>query len=114
LGGFPKPLYVLHLDNDNNLLYVGQGEDHPLLHRKGLKVKNEMVHWIRPSQKMQVGEVREYKVRFRHRQELQNAQLTQKEEFLFIEFEEFQKGISPGQFAAWFDGRECVGSGEIF
>lgn len=114
LGGFPKPLYVLHLDNDNNLLYLGQGEDHPLLHRKGLKVKNEMVHWIRPSQKMQVGEVREYKVRFRHRQELQNAQLTQKEDFLYIEFEEFQKGISPGQFAAWFDGRECVGSGEIF
>ena len=114
LGGFPKPLYVLHLDNDRNLLYVGQGEDHPLLQRKGLKVENKFVHWIRPLQKMNLEEKRTYQVRFRHRQELQIAELIQKEKYLYILFDEFQRGISPGQFATWYKDRECVCSGGIY
>lgn len=114
LGGFSKPLYVLHIDNTNNVIYVGQGEDHPLLSRVGLKIQSSKVHWLRPSQKMNLNEERDYLVRFRHRQELQEAKLIQKEDFLHIKFKNEQKGISPGQFATWYQGRECVGSGEIY
>ncbi|MDC1068766.1 tRNA 2-thiouridine(34) synthase MnmA [Candidatus Kapabacteria bacterium] len=113
LGGFPKPLFVLHIDNKENIIYVGQGLDHPLLKRKGLFIKSSEVHWIRPSQKMELNEQRNYKVRFRHRQALQDALLIQNKDSLIIYFNEFQEGISPGQFAAWYDGRECLGSGPI-
>jgi tRNA-specific 2-thiouridylase len=114
LGGFPKPLYILSIDNKNNIIYVGQGEDHPLLHRIGLKIKIENLHWIRESNQLKVGEEKEFLVRFRHRQNLEKAKLIQKEDFLYIVFEKEQKGISPGQFAAWYEGRECCGSGEIY
>jgi len=114
LGGFPKPLYILNIDNAKNIIYVGQGEDHPLLHRIGLKIINEDVHWIRESKKLKVSEEKEFLVRFRHRQNLEKAKLIQKEDFLYIVFEKEQKGISPGQFAAWYEGRECCGSGEIY
>lgn len=113
LGGFPQPLFVLSIDNDKNIIYVGQGIDHPLLFRKGLQVNSNEVHWIRPSQKMVVGQEREYMIRYRHRQPLQKARLIQKEKALHVIFEQPQESISPGQFVAWYDGRECLGSGPI-
>lgn len=113
LGGFQEPLFVLQIDNEKNIIYVGQGLDHPLLHRKGLTIKSNEIHWIRPSKKMEVGEERRYKVRYRHRQPLQDASLIRTENELQIIFDKMQEGISPGQFAAWYDGRECLGSGPI-
>ncbi len=35
------------------------------------------------------------------------------EDGLYVIFEEHQKGIAPGQFVAWYDGAELIGSGEI-
>jgi tRNA-specific 2-thiouridylase len=32
---------------------------------------------------------------------------------LYILFDELQRGIASGQFAAWYDGHECIGSGII-
>jgi tRNA-specific 2-thiouridylase len=113
LGGFPEAIFVINIDNKNNIIYVGQGLDHPLLNRRALKIKTNEVHWIRPSQKMNIGEERDYLVRYRHRQKLQKSSLYQMENELIIHFKEFQEGISPGQFAAWYSERECLGSGPI-
>lgn len=113
LGGFPKPLYILHIDNENNLIYVGQGEEHPLLNRKGLFINENDIHFIRPSQKMQLGDEREFKVRYRHRQPLQDAILQRTATGMRVVFDKSQQGISPGQFAVWYNERECVGSGAI-
>jgi tRNA-specific 2-thiouridylase len=35
------------------------------------------------------------------------------EDGLYIIFEQYQKGIASGQFVAWYDGEELIGSGEI-
>jgi len=32
---------------------------------------------------------------------------------LYMEFERPEKAITPGQFAAWYDGEELIGSGII-
>jgi tRNA-specific 2-thiouridylase len=32
---------------------------------------------------------------------------------LYIRFDEPQRGVTAGQFAAWYDGDELVGSGVI-
>jgi tRNA-uridine 2-sulfurtransferase len=32
---------------------------------------------------------------------------------MYIIFHKMQRGIAPGQFAAWYDGDELVGSGVI-
>ena len=63
---------------------------------------------------MKSGESREYKVRIRYRQPLQDAVLYQRNKYLYIVFKEHQRGISAGQFAVWYDENgERLGSGVI-
>jgi tRNA-specific 2-thiouridylase len=52
-------------------------------------------------------------VRIRYRQPLQEATLVQRDNALFIYFDEAQRGITPGQFAVWYEGEELTGSGVI-
>jgi len=113
IGGYKEPLFVLGTDVVNNILYVGEGHEHPGLNRKGLAIKKDEVHWIRPDIKMKDGETREYMVRIRYRQPLQKARLYLKQDELYIIFSELQRGVAPGQFAAWYEGDELIGSGVI-
>lgn len=113
VGGTPLPLFVLATDVENNIIYTGQGENHPGLLRKGLQIKNEEIHWVREDLKMEVGEEREYLVRIRYRQKLEKAKLIQTEDKMYILFENHQRGIAAGQFASWYDGEELIGSGVI-
>jgi tRNA-specific 2-thiouridylase len=62
---------------------------------------------------MRVGEEREYQVRIRYRQPLQAATLILTDRGLYIIFREAQRGIAAGQFAAWYQGDELIGSGVI-
>lgn len=113
LGGFEKPLFVIGTDTDKNIIYTGQGEDHPGLYRKGLAVANPDTHWIRPDMKLKPGESKEYLARIRYRQPLEKCVLHQKDDTLYIIFNRPQRGVTPGQFAAWYENDELVGSGVI-
>jgi tRNA-specific 2-thiouridylase len=113
IGGKPLPLFVIATDIEKNIIYVGQGKDHPGLYRRGLFIAKNEIHSIRPDLAMKPGETRNYLVRHRYRQPLQKATLTMKENGLYIVFEEKQRGITAGQFAAWYDGDELIGSGVI-
>jgi len=113
VGGTPEPLFVIGIDTNKNIVYTGQGTVHKGLYRKGLFVKNEDIHWIRPDLAMAIGETKAFKGRIRYRQELQELTLYKKEEGLFILFTEMQRGITPGQFVAWYDNNELLGSGVI-
>lgn len=113
IGGKAKPLFVIAIDVINNIVYTGQGDDHPGLYRKGLFIKNDEIHWIRKDLEMEVNESRRYLVRIRYRQPLQKAVILKKAEGIYINFEERQRGITAGQFAAWYEGEELVGSGVI-
>ncbi|MBX2958309.1 MAG: tRNA 2-thiouridine(34) synthase MnmA [Cyclobacteriaceae bacterium] len=113
IGGQPKPLFVIGTDTEHNILYMGMGEDHPGLYRKGLFVPNEDEHWIHEDLKLSVGESKRFLARIRYRQPLESCTLHKKEEGLYIIFERPQKAITPGQFAAWYEGDELIGSGVI-
>ena len=113
VGGTPEALFVIGVDTTKNIVYTGQGTNHKGLYRKGLFVKNEEIHWVRPDLTMAIGDTRTYMGRIRYRQELQELTLYKKEEGLFILFTEMQRGITPGQFVAWYDNNELLGSGVI-
>jgi tRNA-specific 2-thiouridylase len=113
IGGFEKPLFVIGTDTNKNIIYTGMGEDHPGLYRKGLAVPNADVHWVRPDQKLAPGETRRYMARIRYRQPLEECILHQKDDALYIIFDRPQRGVTPGQFAAWYEGEELMGSGVI-
>ncbi|MBQ3204361.1 MAG: tRNA 2-thiouridine(34) synthase MnmA [Alistipes sp.] len=113
IGGRKESLFIIATDVEQNVIYVGEGDSHPGLYRRALHIKSEEIHWINPSEEMSVGDTRRYRVRIRYRQPLQDATLIRKEEGLYILFDEPQRGIAAGQFAAWYDGDILVGSGTI-
>ncbi|MGE0018158.1 MAG: tRNA 2-thiouridine(34) synthase MnmA [Draconibacterium sp.] len=113
IGGHKEPLFVIGTDVQRNIIYVGEGQNHPGLHRKGLFIAAADMHWIRTDLKMQPGETRDYEIRIRYRQPLEKGTIYMKEEGAYFIFESEQRGITSGQFAAWYDGDELIGSGVI-
>ena len=113
IGGHPRPLFVIGTNTSDNVIYMGMGEDHPGLYRKGLFIPEKDVHWIRPDLRLQNGMSETYKARIRYRQPLADCTLFKRAEGLYIIFDSPMKSITPGQFAAWYDGEELVGSGVI-
>lgn len=114
IGGHKDSIFVIETNIEDNIIYVGEGHKHKGLSRSVLRIANEDIHWIREDLEMKVGEIRPYRVRIRYRQPLQNAYLVRKESGLYIIFNSPQRGITPGQFAVWYneDG-EMTGSGVI-
>jgi tRNA-specific 2-thiouridylase len=113
IGGYREPLFVIGTDVEKNRLYTGEGQSHPGLYRKGFLIREDEVHWIRSDLKMSAGECRDYMVRIRYRQPLQMARLFMRSNGIYLIFNKLQRGIAPGQFAAWYDGDEVIGSGVI-
>ena len=113
VGGKTDPLFVIGIDVKENVVYTGQGHDHPGLNRQGLFIAKDEVHWTREDLKMEIGEERNYLSRIRYRQDLSSAKITRLEEGLYIIFDEIQRGVASGQFAAWYDNDELIGSGVI-
>ncbi len=113
VGGKKEPLFVIATDVEKNRIFVGQGASHPGLFRRGLHIKADEVHWVRTDLEMQPGEQRDFQVRIRYRQPLENATLYMQKEGMYIIFTEAQRGIAAGQFAAWYHDGELLGSGAI-
>ena len=113
VGGTTEPLFVIDTDVVENVIYTGQGKEHPGLYRKALFVSNDELHWIREDLKLQVDETMEVMARIRYRQPLENATLHKVESGLYVEFQDFQTAITEGQFVAWYNNDELLGSGVI-
>ncbi len=113
VGGTKEGLYVIETDVEKNIIYTGQGNNHPGLFKKALFVKQDEVHWIREDLALQPNETMEVMARIRYRQPLQKATLYQYENGLYVEFDEPQSAITEGQFVAWHQGEEILGSGVI-
>lgn len=113
IGGRRESLFVLATDVETNTVYVGEGDAHPGLWRPALRMKPGEIHWLDPARAIPVGGEGRFEVRIRYRQPLQKATLYVRDTGGFLVFDESQRGIAPGQFAAWYDGDELVGSGVI-
>lgn len=113
VGGTVEPLFVIDTDVKENIIYTGQGKQHPGLYRRGLLVKPNDIHWVREDMRLDLGEQMEVMARIRYRQPLEKATLFQEKEGLFVLFNQPQSAIAEGQFVAWHQGEELLGSGVI-
>ena len=113
IGGRKESLFIIGTDVVSNTIYVGEGDNHPGLHRRALKIDQSEIHWIDPTEALAVGQSRRYQVRIRYRQPLQWATLHMQQDGLYIVFDTPQRGIAAGQFAAWYDEGRVAGSGVI-
>ncbi len=113
IGGRKESLYIIGTDVDANVIYVGEGDLHPGLFRRCLRILPSEMHWVNASRELKVGESGRFSVRIRYRQPLQWATLHLREDGCYILFNEPQRSIAAGQFAALYDGDELVASGVI-
>ena len=113
VGGKKEPLFVIATDVMTNTVYVGMGDDHPGLYRKALFMPENEVHWVRPDMETGIGESIKVMSRIRYRQPLQKSELIRMNDGYYLVFNEPQRGITPGQFAAWYIQDELIGSGVI-
>lgn len=113
IGGYVEPLFVIATDVVRNIIYVGEGKEHPGLYRPGLHIPKAEIHWIRPDFQLSPEQERDFLFRIRYRQPLEKGRMFMKEDGLYVLFENEQRGITSGQFAAWYLGDELIGSGVI-
>lgn len=113
IGGFKEALLVIQTDTKENIIFVGEGEQHFALNKPGLFIDNSELHWLRTDLQLEIGEQKNYKVRIRYRQPLEACCLYKRENGLYLIFKNLQRGIAPGQFAAWYENDELIGSGVI-
>ncbi|MCL7763508.1 tRNA 2-thiouridine(34) synthase MnmA [Polaribacter sp. Z014] len=113
VGGTKEGLYVIETDVVENVIYTGEGKNHPGLYRNVLFVSNKEIHWIRKDLTLKPGENMQVAARIRYRQPLENATLYKVETGLYVAFENQQSAIQEGQFVAWYKEDELLGSGVI-
>lgn len=104
-----EPWFVIGKDLEKNILYVGQGIDHPNLYSDACLVED--VNWI--SNEHFIGK-RNLTAKFRYRQMDVPVEI----EFLnsstiSVRFKELVRAVTPGQAAVFYDGEVCLGGGTI-
>lgn len=113
VGGTPEPLFVIETDVEENVIYTGQGKEHPGIYRSALFVAADEIHWVREDLRLQTNEEMIVEARIRYRQPLQKATLHQTANGMYVVFDEPQASITEGQFVAWYNNEELIGSGVI-
>ncbi|MGY6647811.1 tRNA 2-thiouridine(34) synthase MnmA [Wenyingzhuangia sp. IMCC45574] len=113
VGGTQEPLFVIETDVKENIIFAGEGKQHPGLYRKVLFVGNDELHWVREDLALKEGASMEVEARIRYRQPLEKATLHQVNGGMYVEFKNPQSAIQEGQFVAWYLNEELLGSGVI-
>ena len=113
VGGTAFPLFVIDTNVDENVIYTGQSKQHPGLYKRALFVTNDELHWIREDLELPLDGSMNVMARIRYRQPLEKATLHKVDSGLYVEFENPQSAITEGQFVAWYQNDELLGSGVI-
>jgi len=104
-----EPWYVLHKDLENNVLYAGQGHDHPWLFSRQLVA--EQLSWV-SGEPPEAGT--ELTAKIRYRQADQRCRVCEIEnDRMLIEFLTSQRAATAGQSVVLYDGENCLGGGVI-
>jgi len=106
--GSGEPWYVIDKDLNNNILWVGQGHDHPKLY--GQVLLFEQAHWINLSPSFPLL----CKAKIRYRQVEENCRVEKISDTGYhVTFESPQWAITPGQSIVFYQENQCLGGGVI-
>ena len=112
IGGMAKgssePWYVAKKDLQHNQLIAVQGAQHPMLFASTLHT--ELPHWINDEPLFPL----HCQAKVRYRQADQACTLDkQSDGTLIVRFDQPQRAITPGQYAVFYTGDQCLGGAVI-
>ncbi|XP_004478053.2 mitochondrial tRNA-specific 2-thiouridylase 1 isoform X2 [Dasypus novemcinctus] len=114
IGGLREPWYVVEKDGARGDVFVAPGIDHPALYRDLLRTGR--VHWIaeEPPAALVRDKMMECHFRFRHQMALVPCVLTLNQDgTVWVTAVKAVWALTLGQFAVFYKGDECLGSGKI-
>lgn len=114
IGGLREPWYVVEKDGTKGDVFVAPRTDHPALYRDLLRTNR--VHWIaeEPPAALVRDKMMECHFRFRHQMALVPCVLTLNQDgTVWVTAVRAVRALAPGQFAVFYKGEECLGSGKI-
>ncbi len=108
--GHPEaPWYVLHKDLKNNVLYVGQGHEHPWM--LSTRLEAGRLAWVSGTPP-EAGNLLTAKVRYRQADQAVCIEDID-ENHMVLKFQQAQRAVTPGQSVVLYDGDVCLGGGII-
>lgn len=107
IGGAGEPWFVAGKDLEQNVLWVVQGHDHPLLQQRALSAQE--LSWIGGS----APEFIQASAKTRYRQADALCQMSVDGDHLRLIFDAPQWAVTPGQSAVLYQGERCLGGGII-
>nr|XP_012304875.1 mitochondrial tRNA-specific 2-thiouridylase 1 isoform X3 [Aotus nancymaae] len=114
IGGLRAPWYVVEKDSATGDVFVAPRLDHPALYRDLLRTSR--VHWIteEPPAALVRDKMMECHFRFRHQMALVPCMLTLNQDgTVWVTAVQAVRSLATGQFAVFYKGDECLGSGKI-
>ena len=113
IGGRPNPSFVISTDVTTNKVYSGQTDKHPGLNRWALKIDKSEIHMV--SSQYAIADLNdvEFDIRIRYRQAFQKGTVAVINDDIYVLFDKKQRGITPGQFTAFYLNNEIIASGVI-
>ncbi|XP_068128793.1 mitochondrial tRNA-specific 2-thiouridylase 1 [Hyperolius riggenbachi] len=114
IGGLCDRWYVVDKDVSTGDVFVAPNTDHPALYRDLLRT--DRVHWISedPPGELVADKMMECYFRFQHQMELIPCVLTLNQDgTVWVTLAMPIRALTPGQFAVFYKGEECLGSGKI-
>ena len=113
IGGRPQPSFVIGLDVKNNFVYSGQTDGHSGLNRWALKIQEQDFSFVNTNYTFKDIHNLNCSLRIRYRQAHQSGKVIINDDGIYVLFDQKQRGITPGQFAAIYIGDELIASGVI-
>ena len=113
IGGYNQPLFIIGTNTVTNEIFVGEAKNHPGLLRKALKIRFSKVNWVNDHFNYLNSKNLNLMAKIRYRQKLQKISISKYLDFLYVEFEDYQSAITPGQFVAIYDNSQLIASGVI-
>lgn len=104
------PWFVIGKDGSKNILYVGQGFDHPNLFSDRLLASD--LHFVSPELYEQKNFICTCKIRYRQQDIPCELRIIDKQH-VEVQFPEPARAVTPGQSIVFYQGDECLGGAVI-
>lgn len=114
IGGLRDAFFVVDKDVASGDVFVAPCTDHPALFRDLLRT--DRMHWIseEPPAELVKNKMMECHFRFQHQMALVPCVLTLNQDgTVWATLVKTIRALTPGQFAVFYKGEECLGSGKI-